>query len=133
MYDEMNGTENYSNSDMRREPEGGVGFGIASLVIGIISLLLFCTCINIPLAILAIVFGIIQLVRGNGKGIAIGGLITSALSIIALVVFYLVMGMNMSKLSDMDSFLQQYEQMYPELFEDYDEPYYHYDDDDDTF
>ena len=56
MYDEMNGYES-DNVSMVKEQEPGVGFGIASLVLGIISLLLFCTCINIPLAILAIVFG----------------------------------------------------------------------------
>ncbi len=131
MYDEMNGYES-DNVSMVKEQEPGVGFGIASLVLGIISLLLFCTCINIPLAILAIVFGIIQLVRGSGKGMAIGGLITSGFSVLALIVFYLVMGLNMSKLSDMDSYLQQYERMYPELFDDLDDDFdeYYYDDDD---
>ena len=37
------------------------GFGIASMIIGILSLVFFCSCINIPLAIISIVFGIVQL------------------------------------------------------------------------
>lgn len=62
-------------------------FGIASMVIGIISLVLFCSCINIPLAVVAIIFGIIQLVKpGSKKGMAIAGVITSALSIILFVI-----------------------------------------------
>lgn len=64
------------------------GFGVASLAIGVVSLVLFCSCINIPLAILAIVFGIIQLTKPDSKkGMAVGGIVTAALSLIAFVVF----------------------------------------------
>ncbi|MCI8635947.1 MAG: DUF4190 domain-containing protein [Eubacterium sp.] len=64
------------------------GFGVASLVIGIVSLVLFCSCLNIPLAILAIVFGIVQLTKpGSKKGMAVGGIVTSVISLIAFVVF----------------------------------------------
>ena len=124
-------TYDYTSTD-NQQPEGGSGFGIASLVLGILALITFCTiCMNIPLAILAIIFAIIQLVKGNGKGLAIGGLITSCLSIVACIVFYLVIGLSVPKfsdLTDMDSLMQQY----PELYEDYN---YDFDDsdDDDTF
>ncbi len=70
-----------------------LGFGIASLVLGIMSLLCFCMCcINIPLGVAAIVFGIIQLVESNNeqmsgvlpskaaKGMAIAGIVTSVVS-----------------------------------------------------
>ena len=64
------------------------GFGVASLAIGIVSMVLFCSCINIPLAILAIVFGIIQLTKpGSRKGMAIGGIVTAVISLIAFAVF----------------------------------------------
>ena len=46
---------------VREVPSGGRGFGIASMVLGIISLVLFFSFVNIPLAILAIIFGIIHL------------------------------------------------------------------------
>lgn len=45
-----------------------IGFGIASLVLGILSLLLFCTCINWLTGILAIIFGIIQIVKSEKRG-----------------------------------------------------------------
>ena len=45
----------------------GEGFGIASLALGIASMVLFCSCLNIPLAILAIVFGIIQITKPSGR------------------------------------------------------------------
>lgn len=125
----QNTYDNYYASADAQQPEGGSGFGIASLVLGILALITFCTiCMNIPLAILAIIFAIIQLVKGNGKGLAIGGLITSGLSIVACIVFYLVIGLSAPKfsdLTDMDSFMQQYPELYQEL-EDYD---YHMDDD----
>lgn len=59
------------------------GFGIASMVLGILSLVLFCACINIPLAIVAIIFGILQLTnRGTKKGMAIVGIVTAVLSMV---------------------------------------------------
>ena len=66
----------------------GRGFGIASLVLGIVSLLCFCTCINIVLAILAIIFGIIQIISYESKGMAIGGIVTATISIILFVTCY---------------------------------------------
>ena len=66
----------------------GLGFGIASLVLGIVSLLCFCTCINIIMAILAIIFGVIQIISYESKGMAIGGIVTATISIILFVVCY---------------------------------------------
>lgn len=82
----------YSNpQEPQYSPTGkkiGLGFGIASLVLGIISLLCFCTCINIILAILAIIFGIIQIISYESKGMAIGGIVTATISIILFVICY---------------------------------------------
>lgn len=64
----------------------GVGFGVASLVLGIISLLCFCSGVNVILAILAIVFGVIQIVTCEKKGMAIGGIVTAAISVVLLVI-----------------------------------------------
>ena len=67
------------------------GFGIASLVLGILSLVLYCTCFNLLLAILAIIFGILQLVQtGSPKGMAIAGIVTSCLSILLYVISLIV-------------------------------------------
>lgn len=65
------------------------GFGIASLVLGVISLILFCSCINIILAIVSIIFGIIQLVQKDApKGMAVAGIITSCLSIVLFIIAF---------------------------------------------
>lgn len=78
-----------------REPQRGphgkkmsVGLGIASLVIGIISLMCFCTGLNVILAILAIVFGIVQLATCESKGLAIGGIVMAAISIVLTAITY---------------------------------------------
>ena len=64
------------------EPAPSQGFGVASLVLGIVSLVLFCTCVNVLLAVIAIVFGIVQLAKPQAKkGMAIAGIITSAVSL----------------------------------------------------
>lgn len=71
------------------------GFGIASMVLGILSLVLFCSCVNIILAVVAIIFGIIQLsTPGSKKGMAIAGLITSALSILLFIIFSVVFAVS---------------------------------------
>lgn len=60
----------------------GTGFGIASLVLGILSVFTFACCINYILAVLAIIFGIVQMVKNEKKGLAIGGIITAVISIV---------------------------------------------------
>lgn len=131
----------FQSAPMPEQPQAGVGFGVASLVLGILALVTFCTgCINIPLAVLSIIFGIVQLVKRTGKGLAIGGLITSVLSMIAFVVFFAIIGMSIPKFSDLDdysSFIDEYNQDdsydYNDSY-DYDDSYDDlYNDDDDTF
>lgn len=57
------------------------------MILGIISLAMFCTCINIPLAIAAVVFGILHLIRNpENKVFGIVGIVTSAISIILFLV-----------------------------------------------
>lgn len=87
----------YVNNGPTVGPTGkkiGTGFGIASMVLGILALCTFCACINIPLAILAIIFGIIQLVAYEKKGFAIAGIITAVLSIILFVGCYTILASN---------------------------------------
>ena len=62
------------------------GFSIAAMVLGIVSVVLFCFFyISIPCAILAIIFGIVGMKKG-GKGMGIAGLV---LGIIALAIYVL--------------------------------------------
>ena len=74
-----------NNVDAQRNRKG---LAIASMVLGIVSLVLFCIwCICIPCAILAIVFGILSL-KSNGKGMAIAGISTGAVGFILMVILY---------------------------------------------
>lgn len=65
------------------------GFTIASLVLGIVSLVLWCVWfVSIPCSILALIFGIIG-VKKKGKGMAIAGIVTGAISLAIWVVLFL--------------------------------------------
>ena len=72
----------------QKQKGDGRGYGIASLILGIVSVLLFCTCINWVTAILAVIFGIIQITKNKEHGLAIGGIITAAVSMVLSVVLY---------------------------------------------
>ncbi|MFV0465009.1 MAG: DUF4190 domain-containing protein [Lachnospiraceae bacterium] len=108
----------------------GNGFAIASMVLGIVSLVLFCTCLNFATAMLAVVFGIIHLTKkGAKRGMAIAGLITAGLSILFGLVFWILLLVNgaiFSTMSDtMWNDIYQYEQEF-----DYENPIF---EDDGTF
>lgn len=70
--------------------EPGKGFAIASMILGIVSLVLFCTCINLPLALAAIILAIVQFVKSGKNGMAIAGLITGIASIVLFIVFWVL-------------------------------------------
>lgn len=92
------------------------GFGIASLVLGIITVLLFCTCISWITGILAIIFGIIQLVKGNKKGMAIVGLITGGIGFITSVILYiLIFFTGLGSYSNYDDI---YNHIYDDIYDD---------------
>ena len=82
----MNGQNYYEN--------GSRGFGIASMVLGICSIvccLLSCLCcfvyLAVPTAIVGLILGIVSIKKGeNAKGMAIAGIITSALGLVISVV-----------------------------------------------
>ena len=72
------------------------GFGIASLICGIISLV--CSCglgLSIILSILAIVFGAIQL-KNDKNGMAIGGIVTGAIGIVLSIIIIAALAFNQS-------------------------------------
>ena len=73
-------------------PPQSIGLSVASMVLGIISLVIFCFWyISIPLAIIAIVLGVIGM-KSGGKGMAIAGLVCGIVTI-ALVVLLLIGGL----------------------------------------
>lgn len=72
--------------DRLSENRTGTGFGLASMICGAAALVFFLLFINIPLAVAAIVLGIIQIVSHRKKLFAIVGIATAALSIILMLI-----------------------------------------------
>lgn len=71
------------------EPKKGkTGLAVASLVLGIIGLVCCCCGLGYIAAPIALILGIISLVKGfGGKGMAIAGVILSAITAIVLIFF----------------------------------------------
>ena len=67
------------------QPSPSKGLGIASLILGICSIVTAALFIGIVAGILAIIFGIIVLQRRGDKGRAITGIITGALGVLLTI------------------------------------------------
>ncbi len=85
-YQEMPQSNWMQREQAMMKEESKQGYGIASMVLGIISIVLFFAFINLPLAILAVVFGGVQLAKGGQKGMAIAGIITGEIAIFLTVI-----------------------------------------------
>lgn len=79
----------YQQPMMPQEPPKSVGLAVASMVMGILALLLSCCVPYLPilLALLAVVFGGISLAKKmGGKGMAIAGLVCGIIGLIPAVI-----------------------------------------------
>lgn len=126
-YQNSNGSygSGYGWQEESQKPDSAA-FGITSLVLGIVSLLLFCTCINWITAILAIIFGIIQLTKSRQRGLAIGGIITAGLSMLLAIALYISIFAGASLTDIYDSY--RYDYNYDDNYDYYDGYDYDYDD-----
>lgn len=72
--------------------QGGKGLAIASMVLGIVALVLFCfVYVSIPCGIVAIILGGVSLAtKKPGKGMAIAGLVCAILSVAIYVILYAI-------------------------------------------
>lgn len=81
------------------------GFCIASMVLGIIALVLFCVWyLSIPCAILAVIFGILG-IKSKGKGMAIAGLVTGSIGLVVsvfIIIFLVIFGVAMGISDSLD-------------------------------
>ena len=69
------------------QPQGGSGFGVAALVLGIVALLLcWIPYVNITCTILAFILGIIGIAKNSGKGQAIAGVVLSVIAAIPTII-----------------------------------------------
>ncbi len=85
-------------------PEKGPGFGIASMVCGIVALVISCCIPWVPiiLGLVGVVLGAVGL-RGNrrGRGMAIAGLVTSIIALVPAALLVLGVLGTSSMLSSM--------------------------------
>ncbi len=116
-YGQSNNSVDYNygqpNGNNKSESEG---FGIASLILGIITVLLFCTCISWITGILAVIFGILQLVKGNKKGMAVVGLITGGIGFAASIILYILI--FFTGLGSYSSYNDIYDHIYDDIYDD---------------
>lgn len=106
------GQNPYANNNSGNElyadnKKPGRGFGIASMVLGILSLVCCCTAyFGIVLGVLGLIFGIISYKKGS-NGFAIAGIITSSFGILTgiIMVFIVIFaeGINWDKIFPFDS------------------------------
>ena len=90
---------------MDNEQKPGVGFGVASMVLGILAILLSCCFyyVAFPLALLGLILGAVGIKKNSGKGMAIAGLVLSIIAS-ALGVAAIVMGGAFLSSLGVDSF-----------------------------
>lgn len=85
MAEEVNQTATQEPSNQESK-----GLSIASMVLGIISVVLFCIWyISVPCAILAIIFAVLGKKKG-GKGMATAGLVLGIIALGILAIIYLL-------------------------------------------
>ncbi len=100
--------EYYSNqtSTGKSGANGNIGFSIASMVCGILSLTCCClTFFSLILAIVAIVFGVISLnSKYDGRGMAIAGIITGGIGIVVWL-FVIILNGSTAFITAMDELL----------------------------
>ncbi len=76
---------NHGQNNMYYQPQSKqpIGFALAALILGLVSFIGICCCINVLTAPLALIFGVIALAKKQGgTGMSIAGIITAALSIL---------------------------------------------------
>ena len=77
------------------------GFAVASMVLGIIALVLFgIFYFSVPCAILAIIFGILS-IKSSRKGMSIAGITTGAAVFVLIVLTVFTCGFLLSWISEM--------------------------------
>ena len=95
------------------------GLGIASMVCGMIAFVCFLMLINIPLAVAAIVLGIMQLVSRQKKVYAIIGMTTAVLSLLLMITGWVFIAVGLAE-ADSGS-LEQFQQQIIQQYYDYEE------------
>ena len=100
--------EMYTQNGPEMTPKKTPGMAIASLVLGIVSIVTGC-CIyylSIPCAILAIVFGVIVLRKNEGgRGMCIAGIICGAVGILLSILLIIFAGILIASVPELQYYL----------------------------
>lgn len=92
----MNENQGYIPPQMQpQQPQGGSGMAIASMVCGIVAVVLgWCFYyVSVPLAIVGLILGAISLNKKTpGRGMAIAGLVLSIISLALTILVFAVLG-----------------------------------------
>lgn len=87
---------NYNGYGTPQNMDGGsTGLAIASMILGIVSILISCCAVSRLISVLTslsgIVFGILSIQKGSqGKGMAIAGIICSAVALLVWIIFIIL-------------------------------------------
>ncbi|MGN0620499.1 MAG: DUF4190 domain-containing protein [Porcipelethomonas sp.] len=103
--DEMNNNQIQNNGMVPQEPKKSVGLGVASMVLGILSIILSCCFyyLAFPCGLVGLILGAIGIKKNSGKGMAITGLVLSIISLAFAVICLVVGGAILSELG-LDAF-----------------------------
>lgn len=118
------GTDTVGSYSVPPDQKKKLGFAIATLVLGIVSLFGFCCCgINIITAPLAIIFGIIALMKKHdGTGLTITGIVFAVVSIIMIgAIFYSfreILPYSNTIVSDYAQLIEEQDEVFPAYEED---------------
>lgn len=97
-----------TDSQTTAQPQGGNGLAIASLVLGILSVLTawipIIGMVAWILAPLGLIFGFISVGKPTGRGIAIGGLVSSGLGLLICILWVIGMGAIMNEAAKQGAF-----------------------------
>ncbi|HZK34280.1 MAG TPA: DUF4190 domain-containing protein [Bacillota bacterium] len=88
------------NYDQQAAVPDRKGMAVASLVLGIISVVLFCLWyLSLPCAVVGLILGIMSL-KSSGRGMAIAGLVISIVTLVITVLLFVLAAIGISILND---------------------------------
>lgn len=125
------------NMGMQQPPQksGKDGLAIAGMIIGIVSIVLMCfNWVDALIAVVGLILSILGLKSLRRKGMAVAGTICSVVgllgSILVLIIYLFVIGKSVDLAEsamngDFDAFIEEYEDIYGDLDDDYSYEYHY--------
>ncbi len=94
------------------QPQKNDGKAVASLVLGIVGLVLFCCCAGIYCSIPGLILGIVsKKSRPQNNGIATAGIVLSAIGVAVLlfyIIYYIAVGFSITNYNDIWDYYSYY-------------------------